>query len=572
MSARPWSGLGTGLRPGLAAVRRGEHRAVRADVVAGVTVAAYLVPQVLAYAELAGLAPVAGLWAAVAALAVYAVLGSSHQLSVGPEATTALMTAITIAPLAAGDPQRYAAFAAALALLVGGICLVGRVARLGALADLLSRPVLVGYLAGIALIMISGQLQNVTGVPTHGTTFLAQLVSFAGGVHAVHPPTLVLAAAVLAFLLAVGSLLPRLPVPLLAVLLAAAATALLSLDRIGVQVVGAVPSGLPVPAGPAIGPADLANLLLPAIGVTIVAFSDNVLTGRAFAAKRGYPIDASQEMVALGAANVAAGLVQGFPVSSSGSRTAIGDSLGARSQVSSLVTVLAVLLVLVVGGPVLATFPTAALGALVVYAALRLIDLAEFRRFARFRRSELALALASTVAVLVVGVLYGVLAAVGLSILDLLRKVSRPHDGILGFVPGLAGMHDVDDYPNAETVPGLVVYRYDAPLCFANAEDFRRRALAAVDAADPPAEWLLLNTEAIIELDVTAADALHALCDDLDRRGVVPTLARVKQDLLVYLDGSGLRARIGDERIFPTLPTAVAAFRRSRASAPPEPS
>ena len=569
MSARPWSGIGTGLRPGLAAIRHGDHPGVRADAVAGITVAAYLVPQVLAYAQVAGLAPVTGLWAAVAALAVYAVFGSSRQLSVGPESTTALMTAITIAPLAAGDPHHYAALAAMLALLVGGICLLGRTARLGFLADLLSRPVLVGYLAGIALIMISGQLENVTGVPTEGDTFLAELLSFAGGIGQVHVPTLVLSVAVLAFLVVVGALLPRVPGPLLAVLLAAAGTALLSLDRLGVEVVGAVPSGLPVPALPAVSAVDLASLLLPALGVTIVAYSDNVLTGRAFATKRGYPVDANQEMLALGAANVASGLLHGFPVSSSGSRTAIGDSLGARSQVSSVITVLAVLVVLVVGGPVLATFPMAALGALVVYAALRLIDIAEFRRFARFRRSELALALVSTAAVLAVGVLYGVLAAVGLSILDLLRKVSRPHDGILGFVPGLAGMHDVDDYPDATTEPGLVVYRYDAPLCFANAEDFRRRALAAVDAADPPAEWLLLNTEAIIELDVTAADALHSLCDELDRRAVVPALARVKQDLLGYLDGSGLRRRIGDDRIFPTLPTAVAAFREAHTSADP---
>ena len=572
MSASRWSGIGTGLRPGLAAIRHGDRPGVRADTVAGITVAAYLVPQVLAYAQVAGLAPVTGLWAAAAALAVYAVLGSSRQLSVGPESTTALMTAITIAPLAAGDPHRYAALAAALALLVGGICLLGRTARLGFLADLLSRPVLVGYLAGIALIMISGQLENVTGVPTEGDTFLAELVSFVGGVGAVHVPTLVLSIAVLAFLLAVGALIPRVPGPLLAVLLAAAGTALLSLDRLGVQVVGAVPSGLPVPALPAVTAADLANLLLPAVGVTIVAYSDNVLTGRAFATKGGYPVDANQEMLALGGANVASGLLHGFPVSSSGSRTAIGDSLGARSQLSSVITVLAVLVVLVVGGPVLATFPMAALGALVVYAALRLIDVAEFRRFARFRRSELALALVSAAAVLTVGVLYGVLAAVGLSILDLLRKVSRPHDGILGFVPGLAGMHDVDDYPDATTEPGLVVYRYDAPLCFANAEDFRRRALAAVDTADPPAEWLVLNTEAIIELDVTAADALHALCDELHRRGVVPALARVKQDLLVYLDGSGLRERIGDDRIFPTLPTAVAAFREAQAPTPADPS
>ncbi|GAA2558743.1 SulP family inorganic anion transporter [Pseudonocardia hydrocarbonoxydans] len=561
MRIRLGTDLGAGLRPGLAALRDGDHSLVRADAIAGVTVAAYLVPQVLAYAQVAGLTPVTGLWAAAAALTGYTLIGSSRQLSVGPESTTALMTAIAIAPLAAGDPNRYAAHAAALALLVGGICLLGRTARLGFLADLLSRPVLIGYLAGIALIMISGQLENVTGVPTGGDTFVAELASFAGSVSEAHVPTLLLSAAVLAFLVAVGALLPRVPGPLLAVLLAAAATAWLSLDRLGVRTVGAVPQGLPAPGLPAVSGADLANLLLPAVGVAIVAYSDNVLTGRAFATKRGHVLDADQEMLALGVANVASGLVHGFPVSSSGSRTVIGDALGARSQLSSVVTLVAVLAVLVAAGPVLSTFPMAALGALVVYAALRLIDVAEFRRFARFRRSELTLALASTAAVLAVGVLDGVLVAVGLSILDLLRKVSRPHDGILGLVPGLAGMHDVDDYPNAEMVPGLVVYRYDAPLCFANAEDFRRRALAAVDAADPPARWLLLNTEAIVELDVTAADALHALCDELDRRGVVPALARVKQDLMVYLDSSGLRDRIGADRIFPTLPTALAAYR-----------
>jgi sulfate permease, SulP family len=217
--------------------------------------------------------------------------------------------------------------------------------------------------------------------------------------------------------------------------------------------------------------------------------------------------------------------------------------------------------VLLVAGPVLAAFPTAALGALVVYAALRLIDVAELRRFARFRRSELTLAVATLAAVLVLGVLEGVLVAVGLSILDLLRKVSRPHDGVLGFVPGLAGMHDVDDYPQASMVPGLVVYRYDAPLCFANADDFRRRALAAVDQAAPPVRWLLLNTEAIVQIDITAADALRGLCTELAGRGIVVALARVKQDLLVDLRRAGIVDLLGHERIFPTLPTAVAAFR-----------
>jgi SulP family sulfate permease len=552
------------------ALRTRDRAALGGDLLAGLTVSAYLVPQVLAYSEVAGLAPVVGLWAAVAALGVYAVLGSSRQLSVGPESTTALMTAIAVAPLAGGDPHRYAALAAALALMVGAICLIGRAARLGFLADLLSRPVLIGYLAGISLIMIAGQLENVTGVPVSGTTFVTDVASFVGHLDQVHLPTLLLSAAVLAFLLTAGLLLPRLPGPLIAVLLAAAATAVLSLDRLGVQVVGAVPGGLPLPELPAIGPAGLVDLLLPAIGVAIVAYSDNVLTGRAFATKHGHPLDADQEMLALGAANIATGFLQGFPVSSSGSRTVIGDALGSRSQLTSLVTLVVVVAVLVVAGPVLASFPIAALGALVVYAALRLIDVSEFRRFAHFRRSELALALATTVAVLAVGVLYGVLVAVGLSILDLLRRVSRPHDGILGFVPGLAGMHDVDDYPAATTVPGLVVYRYDAPLCFANAENFRRRALAAVDTAAPPARWLLLNMEAVVGIDVTAADALHQLCDELERRGVVPALARVKQDLMPDLRHSGVSERIGPDRTFPTLPTAVDGFTREQRRTSPD--
>lgn len=247
-------------------------------------------------------------------------------------------------------------------------------------------------------------------------------------------------------------------------------------------------------------------------------------------------------------------------MSSSGSRTFIGEETGARSQLSSVVSAAVVVVVLLVGGPILAAFPTAALGALVTYAAAGLIDLREFRRFGRLRRSELALAIATTGAVLLLGVLYGVLAAVGLSVLDLLRRVSRPHAAVLGFAPGLAGMHDVDDYPDTTTVPGLVVFRYDAPLFFANANDFRSRALAALNNGTP-ARWLLLNMEAVVDIDTTACDELAALCDEARRRGVVVALAHAKHDLLRDLDRVGLLARIGVEHIFPTNPTAVAAFR-----------
>jgi high affinity sulfate transporter 1 len=504
---------------------------------------------------------------------VYAVLGSSRQLSVGPESTTALLTATAVGPLAAGDPGRYAALAAVLALLVGGLCLLGRLARLGVVGDLLSKPVLVGYLAGVAVIMVVGQLEKITGVPVDGGTVGAEMASFVRGIDRLEPNTLLLSAAVLAFLLTAGHRFPHAPGPLIGMLLAALSVAVLHLQDNGVRVVGQIPAGLPGVRVPGISSADLAALLLPAIGVTIVAFTDNVLTARAFAARGGYHIDANQELLALGGANVAAGLVQGFPVSSSGSRTVIGDALGSRSQLYSLVALATVLATLLFGRPLLAAFPLAALGALIVYAATRLIQLGEFRRFARFRRSELILALATTGGVLAFDILYGILVAVALSILDLLRRVARPHDAILGYAPGVAGMHDIDDYPQAHPIPGLVIYRYDAPLCFANAEDFTRRALGSLDQAGDPPTWFVLNAEANVDVDVTAADALDELRLALGRRDVVFAMARVKRDLYDQLTAAGFIQRLGPDRIFPTLPTAVAAYTRwqSERRAPPPP-
>jgi sulfate permease, SulP family len=548
------------LLPGLLRLRSYERGWLRGDVLAGVTVAAYLIPQVMAYAEVAGLPPVAGLWAILGPLIVYAVVGSSRQLSVGPESTTALMTASVVAPLAVGDPARYAALAAALALIVGGLCLVGWLARLGFLADLLSHPVLIGYLAGIAVVMIVSQLTKVTGVPVEGGSLVAEVGSFLGALDRAHLPTLILAAAVLVFLVLGARLAPKAPVQLIGMLIAAGAVAAFSLQDLGIQVVGDIPAGLPTPGLPAVTVADLTALLLPAVGVTIVAYTDNVLDARAFAIRNNYRIDTNQELLALGTINLSAGVLQGFPVSSSASRTVIADALRSRSQLYSLIALAAVVATLLVGRAVLAAFPTAALGAIVVYAALRLIDLGEFRRIARFRRSELVLALATTAAVLLLGVLYGVLAAVALSILDLLRRVARPHDGILGYAPGVAGMHDIDDYPDAKLVPGLVVYRYDAPLFFANAENFQQRALAAVDASPTPVEWFVLNAEANVEVDLTAIDTLEELRAKLDGQGIVFALARVKQDLRDDLVAAGFVDRVGEDLIFPTLPTAVQGY------------
>jgi len=546
--------------PGIDQFRGYRRIWLRGDVVAGVTVAAYLVPQVMAYATVAGLSPVIGLWAALLPLAFYAVLGSSRQLSAGPESTTALMTASALAPLAVGDPGRYAALAAALGVLVGTMCFLGGVLRLGFLADLLSRPVLVGYMSGVAIIMIASQLGKVSGVAVKGEEFVALVRSFASELHQVHWPTVALSAAVLAVLVLLAWRLPRAPGPLIAMLAAIAVVSVLSLDRSGIRVIGQIPSGLPVPGVTGIPFSDLMALLVPAGGIAIVAFSDNVLTARTFAARKGEYIDANAELRALGVCNLGAGLAQGFPVSCSGSRTAVGDAVGSRTQLYSLVTVALLVIVMLTSRGVLAMFPTAALGALVVFAAVRLIDVGEFRRLARFRRSELVLALLTTVAVLGLGVLYGVLAAVALSIADLLRRVARPHDSVLGFVPGVAGMHDIEDYPDANPVPGLLVYRYDAPLFFANAEDFRIRAMAAVDANPVPVQWFVLNAEANIDVDLTALDAVDQLRMDLERRGIVFAMARVKWHLREALEAAGLLDKIGEDRIFMTLPTAVEAY------------
>ena len=548
------------LLPGLWQLRRYQRGWLRGDVIAGVTVAAYLVPQVMAYAEVAGLPAIAGLWAVVGPLAVYALLGSSRQLSVGPESTTALMTAAAVSALVAGNSDRYAETAAALAIAVGALCVVGWIARLGFLASLLSRPVLIGYLAGIAVLMIVSQLGKVTGIDTGGGSTFDELRSLAAQLDQTHLPTLALAVGMLLLLFLIRRWFPRLPGPLIAMLLAAGMVALFHLDRSGVALVGEIPRGLPSPAWPSFSGIELAALVPAALGVAIVGYSDNVLTARAFATNRHEVIDSGQEFLALGMANVAAGVFHGFPVSSSGSRTVIGDAMGSRSQLYSLVAMVSVLLTMLFLSPVLAMFPRAALGAVVIYAATRLVDIAELRRIARFRRSELVLSLATTGAVLVFGVLYGVGVAIALSILDLLRRIAKPHDGILGYVPGVAGMHDVDDYAAGRQVPGLVVYRYDSPLFFANAEDFKTRALAAVDHAPDTVEWFLLNAEANIEVDLTAVDALDELRRILSERGIVFAMARVKRELRDLLNGAGFVEKVGDERIFMTLPTAVDAY------------
>jgi SulP family sulfate permease len=535
---------------------------VRADVLAGITVTAYLVPQVMAYAELAGLPAETGLWAAVGALGCYALVGSSRLLSVGPESTTALMTATAIGAAAASghDP---AGFAAALAIAVALVCLVGAFVGMSRFAELLSRPVLVGYMVGIALAMIVSQLGRLTGVPVEGDSIAAEVRSFVEQLDQIHLPTFALGSTFVIALLVAAARYPRAPVALLGLLTAAAATAGLGLEDRGVRVVGEFASRPPVPEVPTALTSDFWTLLVPALGISIVGFTDNVLTARAFADPEADRIEPRRELIGMGLANLGSGLLHGFPVSSSGSRTAIVAAVGGRSQLASVAALVTTIVAVLALAPLLATFPSAGLGAVVVYAATRLIDVGELRRIARFRRSELVITIATVVAVLAVGVLYGVLIAIALSVLDLLRRVARPHDAVLGEVPGLPGLHDVDDYPEAQQHPGLMIYRYDSPLFFANAEDFRTRALAAAREAEH-LQWFVLNVEAMVEVDLTGVDALDAVRRELESRGVVVGLARLKQDLRAQLTPSGLLDRIGEDQLFPTLPTAVAAYLAAR--------
>ena len=556
---------------GAAALAGYDRSWLRPDVLAGITIAAYLVPQVMAYAQLAGLDPVVGLWSAVLPALVYGLATTSRHISLGPESTTAVMVVTAVAPLAGGDPIQFALLTTVLALLVGVVCVVAGALRLGFLGDLLSQPILVGYMAGVALIMIISQLGRLTGIESVADAIPAQLLEVIGRLAETHLPTLAVGLGVVAFLVTVAHLRPALPGPLIAVVSATVVVALFGLESQGVAVVGDIPAAMPPLGLPAVDLAALPVLAGSALGVAIVAYTDVILTGRSFAARRGYEIDPNAELFALGGANLAAGLTGGMPVSSSGSRTAIADSVGGRSQLAGIVAALSVVVVLVALGGLLARFPTAALGGLVVYAGLRLIDIAGLRRLGRFRPSELGLALVAAAGVLLVGVLVGILVAIALSVMDLFARVARPSAAILGRAPGVAGLHDIEDYPDAVTVPGLVVFRYDAPLCFANANDFKTRALAAVDGQTTAVEWLLLNAEAIVDVDLTSADALGELHDRLQARGIVLAMARVKHDLGAQLERIGLITHIGPERIFATLPVALEAFeRRTTFEAAPE--
>jgi len=541
---------------------------LRWDLFAGVAVACYVIPQAVAYAATAGLPAATGLGTAIVALLVYAALGVSRVASVGPESTLTPLIGATVAPMAHGDPARAVALAATLSLVVAGWCMVARLARLSSLADLISWPVRVGYLAGAAILMIVGQLGTVTGTPTAVEGVASRLRSFVAGAGATRAAPLAVAVGTLLLLLLLDALAPRLPGALIALTAATVACAVTGAAGHGVALLGPVRWSPPSPHLPAVSGQDVQLLLLVGLGVAGMAYGNTVMITTGAGRRSGAPddVDLRQELVALAGVHAVLGLTGGFPVAASNSRTATAAAARARSQVHSLVTAGIVAAMLLLEAPLLAQLPKAATAALVVFAAGRLVSWREFGRLARFRRAEMLLAVATTVGTVCLGMIVGVTAAIALSFVQIAQRLARPQHGVIARRPGRHGHHRVNDHPDAQPIPGLIIYRFDAPLFFANAHDLVRGVLRAVDeqAARASVGWVVLNVEASGEIDITAADCLQALCLALRRRGVVLALARVKPGPMSLLDRAGLTRLIGEHLIFATLPQAEDAYLTNR--------
>ena len=549
--------------PGLAMLLRYPRSYLRSDLVAGATVGAVAVPSSLAMAELAGLPVVYGLYGTFLPLAVYGLLGTSRQHVVGPDSTLAALTAVTVAPLATVggevDPALYVALAAALALAMGAILFLAGVARLGFVADFFGKPVLLGYINGVALIVISSQLGKLLGISVEVDDFFAVVWEVLSELSDANGPTVLLSAFLLAAAIAVRRFLPVLPSSLVVLAIALVTAALVDLEDHGISAVGEVEGGLPSFGLPGVGASDFLDLLLPAAAFSLVAFADLVATVRTFAQKHGYEVDANRELTAIGGANLIGGLTSAFPVSSSNSRSAVNDSAGARSQGAVIVAAAVVGLFLLFAMPLIEPLPNAALGVIIVVAAAGLINVRSIWRLRHVRSAEVALALVAFGGVLVFGVVGGVVVAIALSIGVFLYRAARPHDAVLGSVDDVDGYHDIARSDGAETVPGLLVYRFDAPPFFVNADYLRQRVLELVDANEG-VRWLVLNAEAWTYLDATAIDVLARLNVVLEERGITLCFARLKGRQREIFEDTDLTERIGPDRFFPTVRAAVAAF------------
>jgi sulfate permease, SulP family len=552
------------LAPGLATLLGYRASWLLPDLVAGVTVWAVLVPQGLGYASLAGMPTVVGLYAALAAMLLYWLWGSSRELNVGPESTVAIMVATVLTPMAATGTEEYASLAAMLAILVGLVLIIGGFLRLGWIAELLSRPVLAGYVFGSGLLIIGSQLVDLFGLQGIDKALYAfDIGLIARNLDQMNGLSLAIGAGSIAVVLGLRLVDRRIPGALVAVIGGIALVAALGLqDR--VAVVGSFSSGIPVPALPAVSLDVVLSLIGPAFAIALLVYPDSVLTARSLSTVGKYRLEPNREFFGIGAANVASGVMTGFPVNGSQSRSFVVQAGGARSQVANLWASGFVLLTLLLLAWVFAYLPSATLAGVVIVAGLGLLDVTDFRALYRYRRIEFLLAVFTAVAVVVVGMLAGIVIAVALSLGLLLQRSAAPSTAFLGRMPGTDTYRDLEDHPEAVPIPGMLLYRFDAPLFFANAGRLRDEILGAVDGADPPVEWVVLDMESIYDIDSTGAQTLNELLDGLDEQGVRLVFARVRTELRDELRSSGIERRIGPDRVYLEVDDAVGAYQPGR--------
>jgi high affinity sulfate transporter 1 len=503
------------------------------------------------------------LYTSILCLLGYAVFGPSRILVLGPDSSLGPMIAATILPLVAanGDAKRAVALASLLAIMVAAIMILGAVAKLGFIADLISKPTMIGYLNGLALTILVGQLPKLFGFKIDAEGLIhetAAVVSgLADGKAVAAAATVGIAGIVL--ILVLQRWLPKVPAVLIMVLLAIAATSVFHLADHGVSLVGVLPKGFPPLTIPHVRASDLGPLFAGALGIALVSLADTISTASAFAARTGQEIRGNQEMLGIGAANLAAGLFQGFPVSTSGSRTAVAERAGAKTQLTGVVGAALIILMIVLVPGLFRNLPQPALAAVVITASLSLADIPGTARLWRQRKAEFLLSVAAFLGVALLGVLPGIAIAVGLSILNVFRRAWWPYDTELGRVEGLAGYHDVHTHPGAQQLPGLVIYRFDAPLFFANVKTFRDQ-IRRLAAADPPPRWIVIAAEPVTDVDTTAADVLTDLDEALNARGISLVFAELKDPVRAKIERYGLTRTIDPGHFFPTVGAAVRAF------------
>ena len=543
--------------PGYTTVREYQPAWLRSDLVAGVVLACILVPQGMAYAELAGLPPVTGLYTTIACLVAYAILGPSKVLVLGPDSSVSPLILASITPLlAGGDASTAIALAGMLALLVGLIEIGLGLAKLGFVADLLSSEVRVGYLNGLAVTIIVGQIPKLLGFSIDADGFFEEVGAIFTNLDETQTATLVTGLAVLGVLLFLPRVTRVIPAVLVAVVGATIVSAVFDLSSHGVATVGTLPEGIPTPSFPWTNFSDLGELLAGAAGITLVSLTDTIATSSAFAARRGDDVDPDQEMIGVGASNIAAGFFQGFAVSVSSSRTAVADQAGAKSQVTGLVGAGLVAILLIFLNGLLADLPQTALAAVVISAALSLLDWKALRRFAQVRPSAVVISLVASAGVIVFGVLEGIVLAIILAILLFFRRSWWPHGAVLGRTEGIGGWHSIRDYPDSRQIDGIVVFRWEAPLFFANSGQFRRQIQSIVHESHP--RWIVLQCEAMTDVDVTAAEVLRELDEDLNADGIHLAFVEMRSRLQDLVVRYGLFDTLDRDHFYPSIEDALA--------------